>query len=42
MIPILYDKSETEFTSYGLGVLADCSLCEVTEECNGVFECKFK
>ena len=41
MIPILYDKSETAFTSGGLGFLADCSRCIVTEELNGVFECEF-
>lgn len=42
MIPILYDKSETLFTSGGLGFLADCISCTVTEELNGVFECEFE
>lgn len=41
MIPILYDKTETAFTSGGLGFLADCSRCIVTEELNGIFECEF-
>lgn len=41
MIPILYDGSETEFTSNGLGRLRDCLTCEVTEERNGIFECDF-
>lgn len=42
MIPILYDKSETAFTSNGLGRLRDCISCEVTEERNGIFECDFE
>ena len=41
MIPILYDKSETAFTSNGLGRLRDCISCIVTEERNGIFECDF-
>lgn len=41
MIPILYESSEREFTSNGLGRLRDCSRCEVTEERNGVYECEF-
>lgn len=41
MIPILYDSTETAFTSGGLGFLADCTSCTVTEELNGVFECVF-
>lgn len=41
MIPILYDKTETAFTSNGLGRLADCLRCEVTEERNGIYECEF-
>lgn len=41
MIPILYDKSETSFTSNGLGRLADCTSCTVTEERNGIYECQF-
>lgn len=36
MIPILYDSSETEFTSCGLGELVDAISCTVTTEFNGV------
>ena len=42
MIPILYEKSETHFTTNGIGRLVDCIRCEVTEERNGVFECEFE
>ena len=41
MIPILYDKTETTFTSNGLGRLASCTRCIVTEERNGGYECEF-
>ena len=41
MIPILYAKTETTFTSNGLGRLADCTRCVVTEERNGSYECEF-
>lgn len=41
MIPILYDKTEVSFASNGLGRLADCIRCIVTEERNGVYECEF-
>lgn len=41
MIPILYDKTETAFTSNGLGRLVDCIRCIVTEERNGMYECEF-
>lgn len=41
MIPILYDKTETSFTSNGLGRLASCTRCIVTEERNGGYECEF-
>lgn len=41
MIPILYEKGETEFRSNGLGRLPDCGMCQVTEERNGIFECQF-
>lgn len=41
MIPILYDSSETTFTSNGLGRLAECSSCRVTETRNGEYECEF-
>ena len=42
MIPILYDSTETAFTSNGIGRLAECIKCVVTEERNGVFECEFQ
>ena len=38
MIPILFDKTETTFTSNGKGRLVDCISCTVTEERNGVYE----
>ena len=37
MIPILYSPTETNFTTNGLGGLADCISCEVTEEGNGAY-----
>ena len=42
MIPILYEKDETSFTSNGIGRLRDCVSCTVTEERNGIFECDFE
>lgn len=41
MIPILYDQTEKKFTSGGLGFLADCISCKVSQERNGIFECEF-
>lgn len=41
MIPILYNGDETAFTSNGLGRLAECTECRVTEERNGIYECEF-
>ena len=41
MIPILFNQSEKLFTSGGLGFLADCTSCIVSQERNGVFECEF-
>lgn len=38
MIPILYEKDETNFTSNGLGRLADAVECIVKEERNGAYE----
>ena len=38
MIPILFDKTETVFTSNGIGRLTDCISCTVTEERNGIYE----
>lgn len=37
MIPILYEKNETSFTSNGLGRLDELTECVVTEERNGEF-----
>ena len=42
MIPILYNKDETNFTSNGIGRLRDCISCVVTEERNGIYECDFE
>lgn len=36
--PILYSATGTDFSNNGLGILADCVSCEVTEEANGSFE----
>lgn len=38
MTPILYASNETNFTSNGIGRLADARKCEVTEERNGQYE----
>lgn len=42
MIPILFNKLETEFLTNGLGRLSDCISCIVIEERNGIFECEFQ
>ena len=42
MIPILFDRDETEFGNNGLGRLRDCISCVVTEERNGIYECDFE
>lgn len=42
MIPILYQREETEFLSQGYGRLADIISCTVTEERNGIYECEFQ
>ena len=42
MTPLLFTGDTTTFTGAGLGGLPDCTLCEVTEERNGIFECEFK
>lgn len=41
MIPILYEKTETSFTTNGLGRLRDIVRCECIEERNGIFEVEF-
>jgi phage minor structural protein len=38
VIPILYAASETDFTTNGIGLLADAVSCTVTEERNGAYE----
>lgn len=38
MIPILYEGTETNFTSNGLGRLADAITCKVVEERNATYE----
>lgn len=42
MTPILFDKTETVFTSNGIGRLVDCISCVVTEERNGIYECELQ
>lgn len=38
MIPILYDKNEKQFTSNGIGRLADSISCKVTEKRNSIYQ----
>ena len=38
MIPVLFKANAVDFSTYGIGVLADCISCEVTEERNGTYE----
>lgn len=38
MIPILYEKSEKNFSYNGIGFLTEAIKCVVTEERNGIFE----
>lgn len=42
MIPIIYENTERDFTTNGLGRLRDCISCIVTEERNGIYECNFE
>lgn len=42
MIPVLFCADATKFDTFGIGVLADCLSCEVTEERNGAYECTLK
>ncbi len=39
MIPVLFEAAAADFSSFGIGTLADTISCEVTEERNGLFEC---
>ena len=41
MIPYLYSKGTTSYTSSGLGRLGECTRCLVTEERNGKYEVEF-
>ncbi|MCD8013302.1 MAG: phage tail protein [Lachnospiraceae bacterium] len=42
MIPCLYDVSETAYTTNGIGKLADCISCYVTEKRNSSYELKME
>ena len=42
MIPILFKADATNFSTFGIGALADALSCEVTEERNGAYECVMK
>jgi len=42
MIPVLFKADATDFRTFGIGALKDCTMCEVTEERNGAYECVFK
>ena len=42
MIPCLYASDETKFADNGIGKLADCQSCLVTEKRNGSFELKME
>ena len=42
MIPVLYKADATNFTTFGIGTLADTISCEVSEERNGAYECVMK
>ena len=42
MIPILYNASESAYTSHGIGPISDATSCIVTEEANGAFELKMR
>lgn len=41
MIPILFDTTETAFTSHGIGDLVDCSECTVNQTEEGEYELAF-
>ena len=42
MMPILFDESEQEFNSNGIGILNDCIACEAVQELNGQYELTMK
>ena len=41
MIPILFPADASSWSTNGLGRLAECTRCEVTEERNGIYEVEF-
>lgn len=41
MIPILFDSTETQFTSHGIGDLIDCDECTATQNNEGEYELSF-
>lgn len=38
MVPILFEHTDTDYTTNGVGRLTDCVSCKVTEERNGIYE----
>ena len=42
MMPILFEESEQEFNSNGIGILNDCVTCDVVQELNGQYELTLK
>ncbi len=42
MIPILFETNAKTFDTFGIGVLRDATLCEITEERNGAYELVLK
>ena len=42
MIPILFEAAATDFSTYGIGALAETTSCIVTEERNGEYELEMK
>lgn len=42
MIPVLFKANAIDFSTYGIGTLAEAISCVVTEERNGAFECVLK
>lgn len=38
MNPVLFESTENNFDTNGIGILADAIFCEITEERNGIFE----
>ncbi len=42
MIPFLFSKETTDFSSAGIGLLTECTSCRITEERNGEYELEMK